>query len=325
MKKRNLFPLFFLCCVAAFSTNVNAADPWPLKIVTLVVPFAPGGGVDNVACAVAAQMSESLPFPMVVENRVGAGGLVGARSVAQSAPDGHTLLMGTQTTLAVAPLLSKAAAFNPINVFSGVGQLGYSPMVLVAHPSFPAKTISELISRAKSQPGQINYASGGIGTTPHMAGALLELSTGIQMTHVAYKGEQPALTDVMGNQVQLMFSNLPAAMPLVRGGKLQALAISSTQRSPTAPEIPTLMESGVFGFEAATWFAIVTPKDTPKSIVDKMNAELIKALDNLKLKQKLEMQGLSLQKSSPSQADKYIASEFDKWARVIKASNISTD
>ena len=325
MHKRKLIQVLFSGVALACTGLACAADAWPLKTVTLVVPFAPGGGVDNVARAVAAQMSETLPHPVVVENRVGAGGLVGARSVAQSNPDGHTLLMGTQTTLAVAPLLSKAAAFNPLAAFAGVGQLGFSPMLLVAHPSFPAKSVADLVARAKAQPGQINYGSGGIGTTPHMAGALLELSTGIQMTHVAYKGEQPALTDVMGNQVQLMFSNLPAAMPLVKGGKLQALAISSLQRNPTAPDIPTLAETGVPGFEAATWFVIVAPKDTPKAVMDKMNADLVKALDNPKLRQKLEAQGLTLQKSSPAQADKYMASEHDKWARVIKASNISTD
>lgn len=302
-----------------------AADPWPSKPITLVVPFAAGGGVDNVARALAAQMAEGMQHTVVVENRVGAGGIVGAKYVAGSAPDGHTLLMGTQTTLAVVPLLNKSAAFNPMTAFAGVSQVGSSPMLLVSHPSLNIKTLPELLARAKERPGQLNFGSGGVGTSPHMASALLEIMSNTRMTHIAYKGEQPALTDLMGNQIQWMFSNVPASMPLVKSGKLQALAISSAQRSNAAPDVPTVAEAGVPGFDAATWFAVVAPRDTPRAVLERLSAEVGKALDNPKLLQRLEAQGLTVQKSTPAQSDKYIASEFEKWGRVVRESNISTD
>ena len=311
--------------ICALAWPAWSADPWPSKTITLVVPFAAGGGVDNVARALAAQMAEGMQHTVVVENRVGAGGIVGAKYVANSAPDGHTLLMGTQTTLAVVPLLNKSAAFNPLTAFAGVSQVGSSPMLLVSHPSLNAKTLPELLARAKERPGQLNFGSGGVGTSPHMAGALLEIMSHTRMTHIAYKGEQPALTDLMGNQIQWMFSNVPASMPLVKSGKLTALAISSAQRSSAAPDVPTVAEAGVPGFEAATWFAVVAPRDTPRAVLDRLSAEVGKALDNPKLLQRLEAQGLTVQKSTPAQSDKYIASEFEKWGRVVRESNISTD
>ena len=325
--RRHVWRQLLLSCVAVgvLVLPVWAADPWPTKPITLVVPFAPGGGVDSVARALAAQMAEGMQHSVVVENRVGAGGIVGAKHVANAAPDGHTLLMGTQTTLAVVPLLNKSAAFNPLTAFAGVSQVGSSPMLLVSHPSVNVKSLAELIARAKERPSQLNFGSGGVGTSPHMAGALLEIMSNTRMTHVAYKGEQPALTDLMGNQIQWMFSNVPASMPLVKSGKLQALAISSAQRSSAAPDVPTVSEAGVPGFDAATWFAVVAPRDTPRAVLERLSAEVGKALDNPKLLQRLEAQGLSVQKSSPAQSDRYIASEFEKWGRVVRESNISTD
>ena len=317
--------LILWAAVCALVWPAWAADPWPSKPITLVVPFAAGGGVDSVARALAAQRAEGMQHTVVVENRVGAGGIVGAKYVANSTPDGHTLLMGTQTTLAVVPLLNKSAAFNPLTAFAGVSQVGSSPMLLVSHPSLNIKTLPELLARAKERPGQLNFGSGGVGTSPHMAGALLEIMSNTRMTHIAYKGEQPALTDLMGNQIQWMFSNVPASMPLVKSGKLTALAISSAQRSNAAPDVPTVAEAGVPGFDAATWFAVVAPRDTPRAVLERLSAEVGKALDNPKLLQRLEAQGLTVQKSTPAQSDKYIASEFDKWGRVVRESNISTD
>jgi len=198
-------------------------------------------------------------------------------------------------------------------------------MLLVSHPSLNIKTLPELLARAKERPGQLNFGSGGVGTSPHMASALLEIMSNTRMTHIAYKGEQPALTDLMGNQIQWMFSNVPASMPLVKSGKLTALAISSAQRSGAAPDVPTVSEAGVPGFDAATWFAVVAPRDAPRAVVERLSAEVGKALDNPKLLQRLEAQGLTVQKSTPAQSDKYIASEYEKWGRVVRESNISTD
>jgi tripartite-type tricarboxylate transporter receptor subunit TctC len=295
-----------------------AASAWPNHQIQLVVPFAAGGGVDSVARAISAQLTQSLNQTVLVENRVGAGGLIGAQYVANAAPDGYTLLMGTQTTLAVAPQLNKTSSFDPRKAFAGVGMAASSPMLLVVNPSFSARSVGDLLALAKAHPGKLDYGSGGVGTTPHMAGALLSLMGGIQMTHVAYKGEQPALTDVMGNQIPLMFSNLLAALPLVKSGRLRALAISSAARSAAAPEIPTVAESGVPGFDAATWFGIVAPQGTPKDVIDKLNAEISRALDESQLRRILEVQGLTVQKSTPAKFDEYIASEYEKWGRVIK-------
>jgi tripartite-type tricarboxylate transporter receptor subunit TctC len=300
-----------------------AANAWPNHQIQLVVPFAAGGGVDSVARAISAQLTQSLHQTVLVENRVGAGGLIGAQYVANAAPDGYTLLMGTQTTLAVAPQLNKTASFDPMKAFAGVSMAASSPMLLVVNPSFSAHSLADLLAQAKAHPGKLDYGSGGVGTTPHMAGALLSLMGGIQMTHVAYKGEQPALTDVMGNQIPLMFSNLLAALPLVKSGKLRALAISSATRSSAAPEIPTVAEAGVAGFDAATWFGIVAPKGTPKDVVDKLNAEISTALDESQLRRILEVQGLTVQKSTPAKFDEYIASEYKKWGRVIKDAHIT--
>lgn len=313
-----------LAALVAIAPLVQAADAWPTRQISIVVPFAAGGGVDNVARTLAAQLSEELHQTVLVENRVGAGGLIGTRYVAGAAPDGYTLLMGTQTTLAVAPLLNRGALIDPLKAFSGVSRVASSPLLLVANPAFAARTVPQLIALAKARPGQLNYGSGGVGTTPHMAMALLELTAGIKMTHIPYKGEQPALTDVMGNQISLMFSNLPIALPLVASGKLRALAISSAKRSPAAPDVPTVAESGVAGFEAETWFGVVAPRGTPKDIIDKLGAAIGKALRNPRLRQSLEAQGLTVQASTPAQFDQHIASEYSKWARVIKDANITT-
>ena len=315
-----------ICLAAALAGTAalgQAADVWPTRPITIVVPSAAGGGGDIVARGLAYQLSEGLRQTVIVENRVGAGGLIGTKYVANAAPDGYTFLMGTQSTLAVGPLLGKNLEFLPGKAFSGVSLVASSPLLLVAHPTFPAKSVPELVALAKKQPGGINYGSGGFGTTPHMAGELLALTTGIKMTHVAYKGEQPAMTDLMGNQIPLAFANLPTAWPLVKGGKLQVLAITSAIRSPTAPDVPTVAESGVPGFEAATWFGVVAPRSTPKEIIDKLSAEISKALESPQVRQSMEAQGLILYKSTPSQFDKHIAVEYEKWARVIKEANIT--
>ncbi|AOB31346.1 hypothetical protein AKI39_12605 [Bordetella sp. H567] len=315
---------FWLAAILCGVPAAQAADAWPTHAIKLVVPFAAGGGVDAVARALAAQLSDELHQSVVVENRVGAGGLIGTDYVAKSDPDGYTLLMGTQTTLAVAPLLSKGATLDPLKAFAGTSLVADSPMLLVANPGFAAKDMKQLIELAKQKPGYVNYGSGGVGTTPHMAGELLALSTGIKMTHVAYKGEQPALTDVVGNQIPLMFSNLVVALPLVQSGRLRALAISTAQRSPAAPAIPTVAESGVPGFDAATWFGVVAPKATPRAVVDKLSDAIHQAVNSPRLRQILQSQGLNVRTSTPAAFDAYMASEFDKWRGVIQQARIST-
>jgi tripartite-type tricarboxylate transporter receptor subunit TctC len=316
--------------IAALGLNLaiapaRAADAYPDHPIRLIVPFAAGGGVDNVARALAAELGSILHGSVVVENRVGAGGLIGTDYVAKSPPDGYTMLMGTQTTLAVAPLLTKGANFDPRTAFAGTSLVASSPLLLVVNPGFAAHNVQELIALARQEPGRINYGSGGVGTTPHMAGELFALSAGVHMTHVAYKGEQPALTDIMGNQIPLMFSNLSVALPLAQSGRLRALAISSAQRSPAAPDIPTVAESGLPGFDAATWFGVVVPKATPRPIVDRLAAAIQQATRDPKFKQILVGQGLTVESDTPAQFDQYIAGEYDKWQRVIRDAHITVN
>ena len=314
-----------LCAAAAACVLASGAEAaaWPARQISLVVPFAAGGGVDNVARVLAAGLSKELKQSVIVENRTGAGGLIGGKYVADARPDGYTLLMGTQTTLAVAPLLHPDAGLDPLKAYSGISKVGSSPLLLVANPKFPARTVQELVALAKKEPGKINYGSGGVGTTPHMAMALLALDAGIRMTHVPYKGEQPALTDTIGNQISLMFSNLPVSLPLVLGGKLRALAVSSAARVPAAPDIPTVAESGIAGFEAGTWFAVVAPKGTPPDVVRILNRGIDRALHDPRLRSTLQNQGVTVQAGSAQDLDRYIGSEYRKWARVVKNAHIN--
>lgn len=303
--------------------GVAQAESWPAQPIRIVVPFAAGGGVDNVARSLAAQLSTQLGQTVIVENRTGAGGLIGTSYVANASPDGYTLLLGTQTTLAVAPLMNPNSGLDPLKALTGVSQVASSPLLLVANPAFEAQTLPDLLAYAKRNPGQLNYGSGGVGTTPHMAAALLGLMAGVKMTHVPYKGEQPALTDVVGNQIPVMFSNLSAAMPFAKSGKLKALAISTAQRSPELPDVPTVAEAGVAGFEAATWFGVVGPKGMPKDRIERLDKEIEKAMQTPELVERLQGQGLTVAYGDSGQFNAYIASEYDKWKRVIEEAGIA--
>ncbi|AMD47158.1 hypothetical protein BTL50_11525 [Bordetella holmesii] len=309
--------------VGALGMTSTAAAAWPQRQVTLIVPFAAGGAVDSVARALAARMSEGLGQTVVVENRTGASGMIGADYVAKSKPDGYTLLMGTQSTLAVGPLLMRPDNADPSQSFAGAGMLATAPLLLVANPAFPAKTVAELVAKAKREPGKIDYGSGGVGSTPHMAGELLGLSTGTKLSHIVYKGEQPALTDVMGNQIPIMFSNLQIALPLVQSGRLKALAISTAKRSPAAPDVPTIAETVAPGFDAATWFGVVAPKATPPEVIARLGSEIEKAANDPALRKTLEGQGITIQQLSPAAFDAYIRDDYKKWQRVIKDARIT--
>jgi tripartite-type tricarboxylate transporter receptor subunit TctC len=259
---------------------------------------------------------------VVVENRPGASGLIGADAVAKSAPDGYTLMMGTQTTLAVAPILYPKNAIDPARDFAGIGLTGISPLVLTTNPSLPVKSVPELIALAKQKPGAINFGSGGVGTTPHMAGELFAYTAGISMVHIAYRGEAPALNDLLGGQLQVMFPNLSACIGNVRAGTLRALAVTSKQRSASAPEIPTIGESGLPGFEAATWFGLVAPAGTPKDVLTKLDAVVKRLGEMSDVQQRFGELGMMPASSSPDELDAYIKAETAKWAKVIKDAGI---
>ena len=308
--------------VVCLPLAANAQSTYPERPIKIIVGFAAGGGTDVAARIVAQKMSEAIGQSVVVENRPGASGLIGADAVAKSPADGYTLMMGTQTTLAVAPLLNPKSSVDPARDFAGIGLTGISPLVLTINPSLPVKSVPELIALAKQKPGAINFGSGGVGTTPHMAGELFAYTAGISMVHIAYRGEAPALNDLLGGQLQVMFPNLSACIGNVRAGTLRALAVTSKERSASAPDIPTVAEAGLPGFEAATWFGLVAPAGTPKDVLAKLNAVVKRLGDMSDVQQRFNELGMMSAASSPEELDAYIKAETAKWAKVIKDAGI---
>ena len=296
------------------------AQSYPNKPVRIVVPFAPGGGVDLTARILAQRLTERLGHSVIVENRVGASGIIGTEFVARAAPDGYTLLVGSQTTQAVVPAMYKTS-YDTAKDFIGVTEIARSPLMIVVHPSLPVKTAGDLIKLAKARPGQLSYgaASGG---TPHMSGELFRLSAGIDLLFVPYKGEGPALADAMGGQISMVFSNLPVALPHARTGRLRALAVTSAQRVPSAPEYPTVAESGLPGYEAVTWFGLFAPSATPRDIVTKLQSETAISLNNADAREKMASQGLFVVASTPEQFAELIKKEIPRWAKVVKDAGV---
>jgi tripartite-type tricarboxylate transporter receptor subunit TctC len=248
--------------------------------------------------------------------------MIAAETLAKSAADGYTLMMGSQTTLAVAPALYRKFSIDAARDFVAVAPAGVSPLVLVVHPSVPVRSVKELIALGKAKPGAINFGSGGLGTTPHMAGELFSLQAGIKMVHVAYRGEAPAINDLLGGQLDLIFANLSAVIGNVKAGSLRALAVTSTQRAATAPEIPTIAEVALPGFEAATWFAVVAPAGTPRDIVLRLNSEVTRLVGQAEVRQRFADLGMTVDAATPDALDGYIKTEIAKWSKVIKDADI---
>ena len=295
---------------------------YPSRPIKLLVGFAAGGGTDVAARIMAQKMSEVLGQTILVENRTGASGLIAAQDLAKSDPDGYTLMMGSQTTCAVAPALYHKVTINPEKDFSGVALTGASPLALVVNTSSPAHSVADVIAMAKANPGKIIFGTGGVGTTPHMTAELFQFIAGIKMTHVAYRGEAGAINDLIAGQIPLMFANLSAVMGNIKGGTLRGLAVTSAQRSPSVPDIPTVAEAALPGFESETWFAIVAPPNTPHGIRAKLNAAARQALARDDTKQRFADLGMTTRTSSPEELDAYIKSEIVKWSKVIKEANV---
>jgi tripartite-type tricarboxylate transporter receptor subunit TctC len=321
-------PLLRLALSVALALSFTAgiarsqSGDFPNRPIRMLVGFNAGGGTDIVARIVAQKMAEGLGQSVVVENRTGASGLIAAEDVAKSPPDGYTLMMGSQTTLAVAPMLyHKTATLDPPKQFAGVTLTGASPLALVANPSFGAHSVADVITMAKANPGKINFGTGGVGTTPHMTAELFQHDAGIRMVHVAYRGEAPAINDTIAGQIPLMFANLSAVIGHIKGGTLRGIAVTSAQRSPNAPNVPTVAET-LPGFAAETWFGVVAPTGTPRDVLVKLNGAARKALASSDTKQRLEELGMSNGSSTPEGFDAYIKSEIAKWSQVIKDANI---
>ena len=303
----------------SFARAQDAA--YPNRPIKMLVGFGAGGGTDIVARIMAQKMSESLGQSVVVENRTGASGLIAAEYVAKSPPDGYTLMMGSQTVFAVAPRLYRKVTVDAAKDFAGVALSGASPLVLVVNPSFAAHSVKDVIAMAKADPGKINFGTGGTGTTPHMTAELFQHVAGIKMVHVAYRGEAPAINDLIAGQIPLMFANLSAVMGHIKGGTLRAIAVTGAQRSPSAPDIPTVAET-IAGFAAETWFGIVAPAGTPHAILAKLNASARQALVDNDTKKRFADLGMTNGGSSPEELDAYIKSEMVKWSKVIADANI---
>jgi len=315
--------------VAAFAASASLAfaqAPYPSKPIRIVVPFPAGGTTDILARAVAAKLTETTGQPAVVDNRPGAGGNIGAELVAKSAPDGYTFLMGTVGTHAINPSLYAKMPYDHVKDFAPVILVAGVPNVLVVNPALPVNSVQELIAYIKANPGKVNFASSGSGTSIHLSGELFKTMTGLQLTHVPYKGSAPALQDLVGGQVQIMFDNLPSSLALIKGGKLKALAVTSLERSSALPDVPTMAESGLPGFEASSWFGLLAPAGTPHDAIAKINGEVAKWLATPEAKEKLASQGaIAASGLTPEDFQKHIASETTKWAKVVKESGAKVD
>jgi len=321
----NRFAAWMALAVLALGTAAAQADDYPNKPIRLVVPAAAGGPTDVTARMLAERMSATLGQPVIVEPRGGAGGNVGAEAVAKAAPDGYTILMATIGTHAINQTLYKKLPFDPIKDFTPVSQVVQYPLLLVVNPNVPTKSVKELIDYAKANPGKLNRASGGNGTSMHLSGELFVHQAGVDMPHVPYKGSAPALTDLVAGHVQVMFDSMITALPLVNAGQLRALAVTGAQRSPVVPNLPTIAEAGVPGYSANGWIGIVAPAGTPPAIVDKLHASIVKGLTDPGLREKLTAQAAEPVGSSPAEFAAFIRSETDKWAKAVRGANLSIE
>jgi tripartite-type tricarboxylate transporter receptor subunit TctC len=308
------------CQIAAHAQDAA----YPNRPIKMLVGFGAGGSTDVAARIMAQKMSEILGQTILVENRTGASGMIAAEDVAKSPPDGYTLMMASQTVLAVAPKLYRKVTIDPIKDFTPVAYCGASPLVLVVNPAFPAHTTAEMIAMAKAEPGRIIFGTGGVGTTPHIASEMFQYVAGIKMSHVPYRGEAGAINDLVAGQIPAMFANLSAITGQIQGGTVRALAVTSPKRAPSAPDIPTVAET-LPGFAADTWFGIVAPAGTPRAIIDKLNAAAQKTLASDDTKKRYADVGMTSTGeggTTPEQLDAYIKSEIAKWSKVIKDANI---
>jgi len=306
--------------VAAVATSAHAADAYPTRPIRFVVPFAPGGSTDTLARSISIKMSDAMGHQVVVDNRSGGNGNIGMQIVAEAPPDGYTIVLGYIANLAIGPHLYQKLPFDPVKSFAPVTLLAESPNILVAHPSLPVKSMKELIAYAKSHPGKLNFGSASVASVGHLTGVMLNQMAGIDLQHVPYKGSGQAVIDVVGGQIQLMFSGMSSVMPHVKAGRLKPLAVTGAKRSPAVPDVPTIAESGFPGFAATAWYGVLASAKTPRAIVTRLHGEILRALAQPDVKQRLESVGFEIVGSTPEQFGEYIKTELRKWDKVVKAS-----
>ena len=308
-----------------FSAGSTFAQGWPTKPMRIVVSFPPGGGIDVLARQFAPELSRSLGQPVVVENRPGAAGNIGGELVARAAPDGYTVLLGNVGPLAINPALYPKMPFDTLRDFAPVAQIAFAPLLVVVHPSLPARSLKELIALARKRPGEIAFASGGTGAITHLAGELLKQQQGIDMIHVPYKGSAPAFADLLGGQVQLIMDSVPVGAPFVQAKKLRALAVTGRSRSAAMSDLPTAIEAGFPDFTLVGWQGFVMPAATPKLVIDRMNAEVVRLLNDPRFRERLVQQGSEPAPGTPEQFGQLIRDELARWAVVVKRSGAKAE
>jgi len=323
MQNPSIARLLVLALVLGAAHTALAQAPYPVKPIRFIVGFPPGGSNDIVARTLAPALSEGLGKQVVVENRGGANTAIATELVAHAAPDGYTILMNAPGHVTNPSLIK--LNFDPIRDFAFITRIGEAANLLVVHPSFPPRSVKELIAFSKLRPGDVNFGSSGIGTSVHLSAELFQYMTGVKWVHVAYKGGGPGLVALLSGEVSLYFGNLPTVIRQVRAGKLRALAVSGLKRAPAAPDIPTVAESGVPGYETATWWGLSAPAKTPPAILARLHKEAIRAVNAPDVRQRLEGVGADIIGNTPEQYAAFIRNEIDKWAKVIKAAGIKSE
>ena len=321
---------FLLCsaaalCLAASATAAQAQANYPSKPVRVIVPYPAGGTTDIIARIAANQLTERLKQPFIVENRAGASGAIGSQAVAQSAPDGYTLLMGTASSHGINSALQKSLPYDAVKDFAPVTVVANTPNIIIANPNVPVKNLGDLIKLAKAEPGKINFGSTSPGGSPHMSAELVKMMASIDMTHVPYKGAAPMLTDLIGGQVQIGFDNLPSSIGFVKSGKVRALAVTTAKRWPGAPDIPTVAESGVPGYEVSGWFGLLAPAGTPKDILHKLQAAIADAVRSPAVSKQLQDLGAEPVANTPEVFAQEIKDDVEKWITVVKNTGVKME
>jgi tripartite-type tricarboxylate transporter receptor subunit TctC len=314
---------FLLALVAVLIPQLALAQAFPARPVRIVCPFPPGGGVDITARAIAQELAAQLGQPVIVENKPGAGGNVAAAEVARSAPDGHTLLLTLNALHAISPHLYASLPFDAMKDFSFITPLVSFNNVLVVGPGFPARSVADLIAQAKRAPGKLSFASSGNGTNLHLTGELFKSMAGVDLVHVPYKGSAPALTDLMGGAVAMMFDTIPSALAHVKSGKLRALGVTGAKRSPVLPDVPTIAEAGLPGFEVVSWYGLVAPARLPQEVARRLNAEATKAANGKEFRGRMEPLGFDIVTAAPEKMAEMLAADSARWAPLIKAAGIT--
>ncbi len=317
--------IVLLAQLAVLGGGPALAQPYPAKPIRLLVGFPPGGGADFTARLTAQKLSEATGQQVLVDNRAGANGIIATELAAKSPPDGYTLLLGVTATHAINPNVFSKLPYDAVRDFAPVTNVGYTPLILVVNRSLPVTSVQELIALARARPNELNFASAGNGNVTHLAAELFKMMANVKMVHVPYKGSAPAIIDLMAGQVALYFDTMPSSIPHVKAGKLRGLAVSSAQRSRTAPAIPTIAEAGVPGYETMTWFGVFAPAATPRDVIIRLNGDIVKSLAQADTQEKLFNQGLEAIGDTPEQFAALLRAEIDKWGKVIRDAGIRVE